>query len=462
LDPGYGPDDFHTWIINRSPYVQGVTTIGYGAVGQKIDGALHNGGNDSIVSNDYTQVISDGIGAWITNNGRAELVSVFTYYAHIGYLAENGGRIRATNGNNSYGDFGAIAEGFDSSEIPNTAIVDNKFQFKATVGSVFTDGTDNALVFEFDNAGTDYTEVTWNVTGSGLGAITEGNEFRDDAVFQVRLLDNVDDSTTGPEADGNEGGFGYLTNTNTAQTGSASGITLAVTDDRQSTDYIGMKVLITAGTGVGQFALIATYSAGTKAATVIKESTGGAGWDHVIPGTTSVSPDATSIYLIEPAVSFTAPGYASSARTLPSAEWVGVAYSEVFNTYLNVSATGGAGSGATFDVTRKGLKYTAVLKTAGINYDRLDTLTIAGTSLGGSSTANDITITVTSTNSTTGAVCLCTKRRNQQSGKVLLPRLELKRRPDRHHHLLVHALRVVHTVVTDVYPTYRQDLHDAT
>jgi hypothetical protein len=404
LDPGYGPDDFHTWIINRSPYVQGVTTIGYGAVGQKIDGALHNGGNDSIVSNDFTQVISDGIGAWITNNGRAELVSVFTYYAHIGYLAENGGRIRATNGNNSYGDFGAIAEGFDSSEIPNTAIVDNKFQFSATVGSVFTDGTDNALVFEFDNAGTDYTEVTWNVTGSGLGAITEGNEFRDDAVFQVRLLDNVDDSTTGPEADGNEGGFGYLTNTNTAQTGSSSGITLAVTDDRQSTDYIGMKVLITAGTGVGQYALIATYSAGTKAATVIKESTGGAGWDHVIPGTTIVSPDATSIYLIEPAVEFTAPGYASSARTLPSAEWVGVAYSEVFNTYINVSATGGAGSGATFDVTRKGIKYTATLKTAGINYDRLNTLTIAGTSLGGSSTTNDITITVTSINSTTGAI----------------------------------------------------------
>ena len=42
----------------------------------------------------------------ILNNGRAELVSVFTYYAHMGYLAENGGAIRATNGNNSYGNFG--------------------------------------------------------------------------------------------------------------------------------------------------------------------------------------------------------------------------------------------------------------------------------------------------------------------------------------------------------------------
>ena len=83
----------------RSPYVQNVTNFGTAAVGLKIDGNLHEGGNDSIVANDFTQVISDGIGAWVTNLGRAELVSVFSYYGHIGYLAENGGKIRATNGN---------------------------------------------------------------------------------------------------------------------------------------------------------------------------------------------------------------------------------------------------------------------------------------------------------------------------------------------------------------------------
>ena len=107
LDPGWGPADNRTWITTRSPYIQGVTNIGTGCVGQKIDGALHNGGNRSIVSNDFTQVLSDGIGAWVLNNGRAELVSVFSYYAHIGYLAEDGGIIRATNGNCSYGTFGA-------------------------------------------------------------------------------------------------------------------------------------------------------------------------------------------------------------------------------------------------------------------------------------------------------------------------------------------------------------------
>ena len=58
LDPGWGPDDENCWIKNRSPYIQGVTTIGTGATGQKIDGALHNGGNRSMVSNDFTQVIT--------------------------------------------------------------------------------------------------------------------------------------------------------------------------------------------------------------------------------------------------------------------------------------------------------------------------------------------------------------------------------------------------------------------
>ena len=76
------------------------------------------------VANDFTQVIH-GIGCWITNLGRAELVSE-PYYGHIGYLAENGGKIRATNGNSSYGDFGTVAEGVDSTEVPITAFVDNR------------------------------------------------------------------------------------------------------------------------------------------------------------------------------------------------------------------------------------------------------------------------------------------------------------------------------------------------
>ena len=67
----------------RSSYVQNVTNFGTAAVGLKIDGNLHEGGNDPNVANDFTQVIH-GIGAWVTNLGRAELVRI-PYYGHIGY-----------------------------------------------------------------------------------------------------------------------------------------------------------------------------------------------------------------------------------------------------------------------------------------------------------------------------------------------------------------------------------------
>jgi hypothetical protein len=399
LDPGWGPADFRTWILTRSPYVQGVTTFGNAAIGQKIDGALHNGGNDSIVSNDFTQVISDGIGAWVENNGRAELVSVFTYYAHIGYLSTNGGRIRGTNGNNSYGDFGSVAEGFDERETPNTAVVDNIFQFKATVGNVFTNGS-NLLRFEFDNAGIDYTNVSYVITGGGVGSNVIGNEFRDDGVYQVRLLE------TASEGDGQFGGEGYITNSNTAQAGSSSSITLAATDGESSTAYIGMRVTITGGTGAGQFGIIDTYNSGTKVATVIRESSGAAGWDHMVPGTAIVSPDSSSTYTVEPTLQFSTPDFTSTAGTLnTSSTWTDIVYGETAASYASQTGTyTGSGTNATFTVVRNGWKYIPTLQAAGTGYERLETITIAGTSLGGTSPANDLVITITAINSITGAV----------------------------------------------------------
>jgi hypothetical protein len=404
LDPGWGPDDFRTWIIGRSPYVQNVATFGTAAIGQKIDGALHNGGNDSIVSNDFTQIISDGIGAWVTNNGRAELVSVFSYYAHIGYLAEAGGRIRGTNGNNSYGDFGSVAEGFDVTETPITCKINNK-AFLPGIGTVLTNGTDTVLQFEYDNAGSEYSEVVWSITGSGTNALTEQDDFRDGAVFNIRMLDNTEDSALAPEVDGNFGGIDYLSNANTAQAGTTTQLTLAAVDDEITGAYVGMKLLITAGTGAGQFGIVSAYTATTKIATVTKESTGGAGWDHVVSGTTIVEPDASSTYVVEPRIAFTSPTYASTARTLASAQtYTDAIYVPTVAIYSPVSSTSsGTGTGATFTVVRKGVKYRTVnIVAAGSGYARLDTVTLLGVSLGGNST-NNITITITAV-STSGVI----------------------------------------------------------
>ena len=406
LDPGWGPEDYRTWIIERSPYVQNVTTFGNGGIGQKIDGALHNGGNDSIVSNDFTQVISDGIGAWVANNGRAELVSVFTYYSHIGYLSTDGGRIRGTNGNNSYGDFGSVAEGFDATEIPDTAIVDNRFQFEATISEVNTDGAQEVYNFEFENAGNEYTKTEILVSGAGTGATAVADEFRNNAVHNVFLEDNVDDSADAPEALGNFGGFGYVSNANTAQGGTSTSITLAATDAEISSAYVGMVVYVDGGTGAGQYGIITSYNAGTKIASVERESTGTPGWDHVVPGTTISSPDASSTYVVQPRVQFSAPSYSSvvTAGGMPTAgDWSAQAYGFTTGVYI-VSPTGGTGSGLSIQVTRNGWKYSTSVISGGTGYTRLDDLTVLGSALGGTDGTHDLTMVVTAINTATGEV----------------------------------------------------------
>ena len=468
LDPGWGPADTRTWITARSPYIQNVTTFGTACTGLKIDGTLHNGGNRSIVANDFTQIISDGIGAWcIGSNALTELVSVFSYYAHIGYLAENGGKIRATNGNSSYGSYGTVAEGVDSSETALTATVNNRAN-QALISNVVTDVVNKIYRVEYSNAGTGYNTATYAFSGSGYGVVTAGNEFRDNAVFETRVL------TTGAN---------YVTSTNTAQNGNTVQITIAAVDSAISSAYAGMRIQLLSGTGVGQSGYIVNYNSGTKLALIAKESfpamtatattassdlitvaststltanmpvyfgaalanisantlyyvktisnatqfsistiaagtvfdinadtsaqtaaVHAAGWDHVIAGTLIVSAlDVTTSYIIEPRITFSAPSYSVTANTITSDQWRSAAYGDINGTYTAVGVTGGAGASATFTVVRTGVAYAVTLVSGGTGYAIGNTLTIAGTSLGGTAT-NNITVTVTNVVSGTGVI----------------------------------------------------------
>ena len=264
LDPGFGPNDTEAWVTNKSCYVQNVTTFGVGCVGCKIDGALHSGGNRSIVSNDFTQVLSDGIGVWCSgNNSLTELVSVFAYYNYAGYLADLGGRIRATNGNSSYGTYGVIAEGTDTGEIPLYAELDNLSQ-DFVVGNVITDGAEQVLAFEYSNAGRNYTNYNIAISGSGFNAVSIDDEFRDGAVFETRLVDLDDGNGTG--------GSDYVTAKNVAQGGDEVSLTVAATDTALANAYNGMNAILTAGTGVGQYGTILSFNNGTKVAKIYKQS----------------------------------------------------------------------------------------------------------------------------------------------------------------------------------------------
>ena len=107
-------------ILTQSPYCQDMTSLNSNAVGIKVDGLLHTNAasNKSILGTHFTQINSDGIGVWCHGNGRAEMVSVFTYFCDKSYFATEGGFIRSLNGSSCYGEKGAVADGQLIAETP--------------------------------------------------------------------------------------------------------------------------------------------------------------------------------------------------------------------------------------------------------------------------------------------------------------------------------------------------------
>lgn len=318
LDPGQGISDSTVWITSRSPYIQNVTTFGTGCVGLKVDGTLHNGGNRSIVCNDFTQVLSDGIGVWINSLGRSEAVSVFTYYNYIGYLCENGGKLRATNGNNSYGVYGSVAEGVYSAETPISGQVYNRAT-QATIGLAFTNGT-RLINFEYNNAGNNYTSPTYNIGGTGIGTVIDAPNIRNGSIFEIRSTD--------PTNTGFPGGNSYFNQVGIAQGGSSVGtITLSASDTNTFVTIGNMRLVVTSGLGAGQYGYIQAYNSSTKVATIYSEASGTQGWDNMYPGTQATNLDNSSNYIIEPRVTIPGPGFTATSGSLnQSAYWTNAVY----------------------------------------------------------------------------------------------------------------------------------------
>jgi len=109
--------------VTRSPYIQNCSAIGGAAVGALIDGDAHahfdgspTPSFKSMCFDAYTQVLEGGVGFWCKGTAAAEIVSSFTYYAHISYMSTGGARIRAVSGNSSYGKYGCLSRGFDAGE----------------------------------------------------------------------------------------------------------------------------------------------------------------------------------------------------------------------------------------------------------------------------------------------------------------------------------------------------------
>lgn len=164
-------------IIFKSPYVLECAFVGSGAIGALIDGTANATGNKSMIFHGYTVINDNGVGYWVKDGGKAEIVSCFTYYCYFGYTASGGGFIRSLNGNSSYGTWGATSRGFLAGETPVTgSVFGQQLNFLYTGGNILVGDT-------VTNTATGATATVTNVQSnankvyvtSATGTFTLGN-----------------------------------------------------------------------------------------------------------------------------------------------------------------------------------------------------------------------------------------------------------------------------------------------
>ena len=97
--------------FDQSPYIQNCTNFITNSIGLKIDGSDAIGPLKSMVLDSYTQYNQNGIGASITNEGYAQLVSMFTICNDTAIYCGSGAACDLTNSNSSFGNYGLVADG---------------------------------------------------------------------------------------------------------------------------------------------------------------------------------------------------------------------------------------------------------------------------------------------------------------------------------------------------------------
>jgi hypothetical protein len=110
-----------------------------GMGGSLVDGAVISDRSpiNSFVYDAFTQLTQGGRGVRITNNGYAQLVSVFTIFSSVGVQVDNGGIASIVNSNANFGDLCLVAKGYGTRKFSGTVY---NPQFRAYPNSPGADG----------------------------------------------------------------------------------------------------------------------------------------------------------------------------------------------------------------------------------------------------------------------------------------------------------------------------------
>jgi hypothetical protein len=163
---------------NQSPYIQNCTNFIPNSIGMKIDGNYSIGPTKSMVLDSYTQYNQGGIGVSITNEGYAQLVSLFTICPNIAVYCSSGGACDLTNSNASFGNFGLVSDGVGQRKY--TGILSTSSDVNAdTFRVAFNNPTFNVTNATYNNVTGIVTVVTDNEHGFevGIGVTLAGLQF---------------------------------------------------------------------------------------------------------------------------------------------------------------------------------------------------------------------------------------------------------------------------------------------
>lgn len=170
--------------FNQSPYIQNCTNFISNSIGLKIDGSKAIGPLKSMVLDSYTQYNQGGIGCSITNEGYAQLVSMFTICNDTAVYVGSGGACDLTNSNSSFGNYALVADGR------------GPLKYTGVIASSAAENTDTFVL--------DLNVPTLNVTNAlydnttGLTTITVGSNHNFNVGMGVSIVGLAFTCTSGP------------------------------------------------------------------------------------------------------------------------------------------------------------------------------------------------------------------------------------------------------------------------
>ena len=152
----------------KGPYIQNCTSDTTTGTGIKVDGAKAVK-TKSMNVDAFTQYNQGGVGVAVTNEGYAQLVSVFTICCNEAITVHKGGQVDLANSNCSFGTFGLIANGVSDQQF--TGIVTSsgavgQDNIVVNVGAVTTRPYDGQVVY-FDQLYKSVKSITITNGGSG-------------------------------------------------------------------------------------------------------------------------------------------------------------------------------------------------------------------------------------------------------------------------------------------------------